>query len=57
MGRRTPVRTTATPQSGCPLKRSFECRYAAMQVEIKKKYALWLTPAEREKVAKVLASC
>jgi Protein of unknown function (DUF1524) len=40
-----------------PPKRSFDCRYAAMQVEIKKKYSLWLTVAEHDKIAKLLANC
>jgi hypothetical protein len=40
-----------------PPKASYDCRYLARQVAIKKKYTLWLTPSEHDAMAKQLASC
>jgi hypothetical protein len=35
----------------------YSCRYVAQQLAIKKKYTLWLTQAEHDRMAEVLASC
>ncbi|MFE7316368.1 HNH endonuclease family protein [Streptomyces sp. NPDC057555] len=35
----------------------YRCTYVARQVAVKKKYELWVTPAEKDAMAKVLNSC
>ncbi|MEO6703874.1 MAG: HNH endonuclease family protein [Jatrophihabitantaceae bacterium] len=40
-----------------PPKTSSDCMYVARQVAIKKAYALWVTQAEHDAIASVLASC
>lgn len=39
-----------------PLK-SFRCEYVARQVEVKAKYSLWVTSAEKDAITRVLSSC
>ncbi|MEZ0166827.1 HNH endonuclease family protein [Kineococcus sp. LSe6-4] len=43
--------TWLPPQTG------FRCRYVARQVAVKAVYGLWVTPAEKEAVTRVLATC
>ncbi|GAB3468133.1 HNH endonuclease family protein [Kineococcus endophyticus] len=40
-----------------PPAAGFRCRYVARQVAVKAAYGLWVTPAEREAVARVLSTC
>ncbi|MBC9735144.1 excalibur calcium-binding domain-containing protein [Nocardioides sp. zg-578] len=40
-----------------PPSKRFRCAYVARQVEVKAKYGLWVTPAERDAIERVLASC
>lgn len=40
-----------------PPSKSFRCQYVARQIAVKKKYALWVTPAEKEAITRVLAAC
>jgi Protein of unknown function (DUF1524) len=40
-----------------PPARGFRCEYVARQVAVKAKYRLWVTPAERDAIARVLESC
>jgi hypothetical protein len=40
-----------------PPSKAFRCQYVARQVAVKKKYALWVTAAEKEATARVLATC
>jgi hypothetical protein len=40
-----------------PSNRSFRCTYVALQTAVKLKYDLWVTAAERDAIAKVLAAC
>jgi hypothetical protein len=40
-----------------PPRLSYDCRYVARQIAIKKKYGLWITPGEHEKMAAVLVGC
>ncbi|QCU78553.1 DUF1524 domain-containing protein [Citricoccus sp. SGAir0253] len=40
-----------------PANTSFRCDYVARQVAVKARYALWVTAAEREAMAGVLAGC
>lgn len=40
-----------------PPNKSFRCQYVARQIAVKKKYELWVTPAEKEAMLRVLAGC
>lgn len=40
-----------------PPDRGYRCTYVQRQVEVKAKYGLWVTPAERDAMAGVLADC
>ncbi|WP_432542405.1 GmrSD restriction endonuclease domain-containing protein [Kineococcus sp. SYSU DK002] len=40
-----------------PPNTGFRCAYVARQVAVKAAYGLWVTPAERDAVARVLATC
>lgn len=40
-----------------PPNKSFRCQYVTRQVEVKKKYGLWVTPAEQQMIRRVLNSC
>ena len=37
--------------------KAYRCPYAARQVAVKAKYGLWVTSAEKDALARVLASC
>ena len=40
-----------------PANRLYRCAYAGRQVSVKAKYGLWVTPAERAAMARILAGC
>jgi hypothetical protein len=40
-----------------PPNKSFRCEYVARQIAVKLKYALWVTPAEKDSMTTVLAGC
>lgn len=40
-----------------PPARSHRCAYVARQVAVKARYGLWVTPPEREAVARILGGC
>jgi hypothetical protein len=40
-----------------PPRKSYRCAYVARQVAVKAKYRLWVTPAERDAMARVLSTC
>ena len=40
-----------------PSNESFRCQYVARQISVKYKYHLWVTPAEKLAMQKVLANC
>ncbi|KFI48835.1 GmrSD restriction endonuclease domain-containing protein [Bifidobacterium biavatii] len=40
-----------------PANKSYRCAYVARQIGVKSKYALWVTQAEHDAMANVLASC
>lgn len=40
-----------------PANKSYRCTYVAAQVAVKKKYGLWVTPAEKAAMKKVLSAC
>lgn len=43
--------------SWLPSNKPFRCQYVARQVAVKKKYMLWVTPAEKEAMLRVLRVC
>lgn len=40
-----------------PPNKTFRCQYVARQIAVKKKYGLWVKPAEKEAIARVLSAC
>jgi hypothetical protein len=40
-----------------PPSKPFRCQYVARQISVKAAYALWVTPAERDAMVRVLSSC
>lgn len=40
-----------------PSNKAFRCQYVARQVSVKYKYHLWVTEAERDAIASILATC
>lgn len=40
-----------------PPNRPFRCQYVARQIAVKQKYQLWVTAAEKDAMARVLAAC
>lgn len=40
-----------------PSNKKFRCQYVARQVSVKYKYALWVTQAEHDAIAKILEQC
>ena len=40
-----------------PPHKSFRCAYVSRQVAVKLRYHLWVTPAERDAIARVLQKC
>lgn len=43
--------------SWLPPRKTFRCPYVARQIGVKRKYSLWVTPAEKQAMTRVLASC
>lgn len=40
-----------------PPRKAYRCTYVSRQVDVKSKYHLWVTPAEHDAIARVLADC
>lgn len=40
-----------------PSNKVFRCQYVARQIAVKQKYGLWVTPAEKEAMKRVLVAC
>jgi hypothetical protein len=40
-----------------PPQKAFRCTYVARQVAVKARYHLWVTPAEHDAIARILATC
>ena len=47
----------ADAASWLPPNKAFRCTYVARQVAVKQRYHLWVTPAERAQIARVLTGC
>jgi hypothetical protein len=40
-----------------PANKAFRCTYVSIQVNVKARYHLWVTPAEHDAIARILSSC
>lgn len=40
-----------------PSNKPFRCQYVARQIAVKKKYGLWVKPAEKEAITRILSTC
>lgn len=40
-----------------PPRKAYRCTYVAMQIQTKQRYGLWVTPAEKSAMQRILASC
>lgn len=40
-----------------PANKAFRCQYVARQIAVKKKYRLWVKPAEKDAMVRVLSGC
>jgi hypothetical protein len=47
----------ADAASWLPPNKAYRCAYVARQIDVKKGYGLWVTPAEKTAMARVLAAC
>jgi hypothetical protein len=47
----------ADAASWLPSNKAFRCQFVARQVAVKVRYHLWVTPAEHDAIARVLATC
>ena len=43
--------------SWLPPNKPFRCSYVKRQIAVKSKYGLWVTPAERDAMARILTYC
>lgn len=43
--------------SWLPPEKGYRCAFVARQVAVKQRYGLWVVPAERDAIARVLAAC
>ena len=50
-------KSDADAASWLPSNKSFRCSFVARQIAVKVKYQLWLTQAEHDSMARVLATC
>jgi len=56
-GRSNSQKRSGDAATWLPANRAFRCTYVEHQVSVKAEYGLWVVPAEREAVLRVLASC
>lgn len=56
-GRVNTAKGDSDSASWLPPNKSFRCSYVARQTAVKLKYGLWVTPAERDAIERILASC
>jgi len=56
-GRTNSVKGADDAATWLPPKKSYRCVYVTRQIEVKAKYRLWIAPAERDAMARVLRGC
>ncbi|WP_425328621.1 excalibur calcium-binding domain-containing protein [Pseudarthrobacter sp. 902506025] len=53
----TGTEPSATVKAAVPPAKGFRCEYVARQVSVKARYSLWVTQAEHDAIAGILATC
>ena len=56
-GKANQQKSDADAASWLPSNKPFRCEYIARQVAVKKKYTLWVTPAEQQAMKDILNTC
>lgn len=56
-GAQNQAKSDSDAASWLPKNKAFRCEYVARQIAVKKKYALWVTQAEKEAMVQVLSAC
>lgn len=56
-GRANAQKSDGDAATWLPATKSFRCAYVARQISVKATYRLWVAPAERDAMARVLSSC
>lgn len=56
-GRTNTAKSDSDAASWLPSRKDYRCRFVARQIAVKAKYGLWVTPAEREAMARLLSRC
>jgi hypothetical protein len=56
-GRLNRQKADSDAASWLPPNEEFRCQYVSLQVQVKAKYGLWVTPAEHQAIASVLGGC
>ena len=57
LGRLNQQKGAGDASTWLPPNKSYRCTYVARQVEVKAKYQLWLKPAEKDAMTRVLGGC
>ena len=56
-GKANQQKSDANAASWLPSNKPFRCEYIARQIAVKKKYTLWVIPAEQQAMKDILATC
>ncbi|NMX03421.1 HNH endonuclease family protein [Mobiluncus mulieris] len=56
-GRENQRKSDGDAATWLPPNKAFRCRYVSLQVNVKTKYHLWVTSAEKDAMARVLSKC
>lgn len=56
-GRENQRKSDGDAATWLPPNKAFRCQYVSTQVNVKTKYHLWVTPAEKDAMARVLSEC
>ena len=51
------VKSDGDAATWLPSNKAFRCEYVSRQIRVKHKYSLWVTPAEKEAIERVLVVC
>lgn len=56
-GRLNQEKSDSDAATWLPPSKAFRCQYVARQIAVKTKYRLWVTPAEKDAMVRVLSGC
>jgi hypothetical protein len=56
-GRSNEQKSDGDTATWLPANKAFRCRYVARQISVKATYGLWVTPAERDAMTRILDTC